>query len=71
MMGRPAAGRDPDEDERQQELANEAEKGLDRSRRLFRLSWWANQAVFVLARPRRLYDPPPKRVLLPRHERHV
>jgi hypothetical protein len=30
LMGRPAAGRDPDEAERQQELANEAEKGLDR-----------------------------------------
>jgi len=32
LIGRPAAGRDPDEDERQQELANEAEKALDRGR---------------------------------------
>ena len=31
-MRRPAVGRDPDEDERQQELANEAEKALDRGR---------------------------------------
>ena len=36
-----AAGRNPDEDERQQELANEVEKekALDRGWRLSRLSW--------------------------------
>ena len=40
LIGRPAAGRDLDEDERQQELANEVEKenALDRWW-LFSLSW--------------------------------
>ena len=38
LIGRPAAGRDPDEDERQQELANEVEKELDRGWWLSRLS---------------------------------
>jgi hypothetical protein len=72
-MGRPVAGRDPEEDECQQELANEVEKekALDRG-------WWLSGCpgertwrFFILARPRRLYYPPPKFVLLPRHERHV
>jgi hypothetical protein len=38
LTGRPAAGRDPDEDERQQELANEEEKEKASSRGLG-LSW--------------------------------
>ncbi len=38
LMGSPAAGRDPDEDERQQELANEAEKEKGSNRGLG-LSW--------------------------------
>lgn len=41
LIGRPAAGQDPDEDDRQQELANEVEKekALDRGWWLSRLSW--------------------------------
>jgi hypothetical protein len=36
LVGRPAAGRDLNEDKRQQELANEVEKALNRS---WCLSW--------------------------------
>ncbi len=41
LIGRPAAGRDPDEDERQQEFTNEVEKekSLNRGLGLTRLSW--------------------------------
>ena len=41
LMGWPAAGRDPNEDERQQEFTNEVEKekSLNRGLGLTRLSW--------------------------------